>query len=40
MASVIRLIVMTNGRVLVEGVPQEVLENVAVQDAYLGSQYR
>ena len=34
------LIVMTNGRVLVEGAPQEVLENVAVQHAYLGSQYR
>ena len=34
------LIVMTNGRVLVEGAPQKVLEDLAVQDAYLGSQYR
>jgi branched-chain amino acid transport system ATP-binding protein len=34
------LIVMTNGRVLVEGTPQQVLEDVAVQEAYLGSQYR
>ena len=34
------LIVMTNGRVLIEGDPQVVLEDAGVQDAYLGSQYR
>ena len=35
-----RLIVMTAGSVLVEGTPDEVLNNTAVQEAYLGSQYR
>ena len=35
-----RLIVMTNGSVLVTGDPQSVLEDAAVQSAYLGSQYR
>ena len=34
------LIVMTAGRVLVQGPPAEVLEDRAVQDAYLGSQVR
>ncbi len=34
------LIVMTAGRVLVEGTPDEVLSNTEVQEAYLGSQYR
>ena len=34
------LIVMTNGRVLTEGPPAEVLADTGVQDAYLGSQYR
>ena len=34
------LIVMTNGRVLIEGEPQAVLRDAGVQDAYLGSQYR
>ena len=34
------VIVMTNGRVLMEGTPQEVLANAEVQEAYLGSQYR
>ncbi len=34
------LVVMTGGRVLVEGTPQEVLNNAEVQEAYLGSQYR
>jgi branched-chain amino acid transport system ATP-binding protein len=34
------LIVMTAGRVLVEGTPDEVLNNREVQEAYLGSQYR
>ncbi|MEZ4503325.1 MAG: ABC transporter ATP-binding protein [Dehalococcoidia bacterium] len=34
------LIVMTAGRVLVEGPPAEVLTNTAVQEAYLGSQVR
>ncbi len=34
------VIVMTNGRVLMEGPPQEVLADVDVQEAYLGSQYR
>ena len=34
------LIVMTAGRVLVEGTPDEVLNNAEVQEAYLGSQYR
>ena len=35
-----RLVVMTNGSVLVEGTPDEVLNNREVQEAYLGSQYR
>ncbi len=34
------LIVMTSGRVLVEGTPQTVLADVQVQEAYLGTQYR
>ena len=34
------LIVMTNGRILVEGPPSEVLLDADVQQAYLGSQYR
>ena len=34
------LIVMTSGRVLVEGTPQDVLADQRVRDAYLGSQYR
>ncbi|MCK9485993.1 MAG: ABC transporter ATP-binding protein [Dehalococcoidia bacterium] len=34
------LVVMTSGRVLVEGPPDEVLNNTEVQEAYLGSQYR
>ena len=34
------LIVMTAGSVLVEGTPDEVLNNAEVQEAYLGSQYR
>jgi branched-chain amino acid transport system ATP-binding protein len=34
------VIVMTNGRVLIEGPPDEVLANPEVQEAYLGSQYR
>lgn len=34
------LIVMTGGRVLIEGSPDEVLNNREVQEAYLGSQYR
>ncbi len=34
------LVVMTSGRVLVEGPPDEVLNNAEVQEAYLGSQYR
>ncbi|MCK9494514.1 MAG: ABC transporter ATP-binding protein [Dehalococcoidia bacterium] len=35
-----RLVVMTSGRVMVEGTPDEVLNNAEVQEAYLGSQYR
>jgi branched-chain amino acid transport system ATP-binding protein len=35
-----RIVVMTTGRVLVEGTPDEVLNNREVQEAYLGSQYR
>ncbi|MEX2372314.1 MAG: hypothetical protein WD800_00785 [Dehalococcoidia bacterium] len=31
---------MTAGSVLVEGTPDEVLNNAEVQEAYLGSQYR
>ncbi len=34
------VIVMTGGRVLVEGPPSAVLANATVQEAYLGSQYR
>jgi branched-chain amino acid transport system ATP-binding protein len=34
------VIVMTAGRVLVEGSPSAVLANAGVQEAYLGSQYR
>ncbi|MEX2032431.1 MAG: ATP-binding cassette domain-containing protein, partial [Dehalococcoidia bacterium] len=34
------LVVMTSGRVLVEGTPDQVLNNREVQEAYLGSQYR
>ncbi|MDP2326986.1 MAG: ABC transporter ATP-binding protein [Dehalococcoidia bacterium] len=34
------IVVMAGGRVLTEGTPDEVLSNVAVQEAYLGSQYR
>ncbi|MEE8422245.1 MAG: ABC transporter ATP-binding protein [Dehalococcoidia bacterium] len=34
------VIVMTNGRVLTEGHPDEVLADAEVQAAYLGSQYR
>ena len=33
------VIVMANGRVLMEGSPEEVLANATVQEAYLGSQY-
>jgi len=35
-----RLVVMTAGTVMVEGTPDEVLNNREVQEAYLGSQYR
>jgi branched-chain amino acid transport system ATP-binding protein len=35
-----RIVVMTNGRVLVEGTPDEVLADESVRAAYLGSQYR
>lgn len=35
-----RLIVMTNGSVLITGDPRTVLEDAGVQAAYLGSQYR
>jgi branched-chain amino acid transport system ATP-binding protein len=35
-----RLVVMTAGRVLTEGTPDEVLADHAVREAYLGSQYR
>ena len=35
-----RLVVMTAGRVMIEGTPDEVLGNREVQEAYLGSQYR
>jgi ABC-type branched-subunit amino acid transport system ATPase component len=31
---------MTAGKVMVEGTPDEVLNNREVQEAYLGSQYR
>jgi branched-chain amino acid transport system ATP-binding protein len=34
------IVMMTNGRVMIEGPPDVVLEDPAVQDAYLGSQYR
>ena len=34
------VVVMTDGQVMMEGSPQEVLSNAAVQEAYLGSQYR
>jgi len=34
------VVVMTNGRVLLEGTPEEVLADAGVQEAYLGSQYR
>ena len=34
------IVVMTGGRVLMEGTPDEVLNNAEVQEAYLGSQYR
>ena len=34
------VIVMTSGRVMMEGTPSEVFANVEVQEAYLGSQYR
>ena len=34
------VIVMANGRVLMEGSPADVLANATVQEAYLGSQYR
>ena len=34
------VIVMTNGSVLLEGLPDVVLADATVQDAYLGSQYR
>ncbi len=34
------LIVMTNGRIMIEGPPDEVLADASVQQAYLGSQYR
>jgi branched-chain amino acid transport system ATP-binding protein len=34
------VIVMTSGRVMLEGTPAEVFANVEVQEAYLGSQYR
>lgn len=35
-----RLVVMTVGRVMMEGTPDDVLGNREVQEAYLGSQYR
>jgi branched-chain amino acid transport system ATP-binding protein len=35
-----RIVVMTAGKVMVEGTPDEVLNNREVQEAYLGSQYR
>lgn len=35
-----RIVVMTNGRVLIEGTPDEVLADESVRAAYLGSQYR
>jgi branched-chain amino acid transport system ATP-binding protein len=35
-----RLVVMTAGRVLTEGTPDDVLADAAVREAYLGSQYR
>ncbi len=34
------LVVMTTGRVLTSGTPDDVLANEAVRDAYLGSQHR
>ena len=34
------IIVMTGGRVLLEGPPDAVLADAEVQAAYLGSQYR
>jgi branched-chain amino acid transport system ATP-binding protein len=34
------IVMMTNGRVLIEGPPEVVLNDRAVQEAYLGSQYR
>ena len=34
------VVMMTGGQVMMEGSPQEVLSNTAVQEAYLGSQYR